>query len=465
MEKMEAAERKCFSVEEIKPKFAIDISTLIDSRRLSSLQFRVIAICGSVMLVDGYNTQIIGYIAPLIAKEWGMPRSALGPIFSLGLAGLMVGYLIFAPFSDKVGHKRVLIACVLGFSLCSFLAVTATDVTQMGVFRFLTGMGLGGATPSAVALTSEYSPKRIRATAVLIIYCGFSFGFIVAGAVAAQLAPVYGWHALLWGGGIVPLLLTIVLPFALPESLGYMVAKRFRPVRIIKIIRHLAPDLKVDDRASFRFGDGKPNAVPFFVVLERHRAAGTLLIWIAFFMNLGIFYALQSWLPTILTNGGYSMGNVATVTGLTTAGGIIAVFVVGPLMDRRNPYTAVASLFFGGSVLVAFLGAALTSPLPLLMLIAFSAGFCVSGGQKSGIALSALFYPGSIRSTGVGWALGVSRLGGIFGPLSFGWLLDQGWPPATVFLAGGVPMLIAAAAVFVMGRMYPPIPGGAPNDI
>ena len=432
----------------------INLSTLIDSRRLGALQLRIIALCGLVMLVDGFNTQIIGYIAPLIAKEWGMPRSALGPIFSLGLAGLMVGYLIFSPFSDKFGHKRIMIVSVLGVSLFSILTVTATDVWHMGLFRFLTGLGLGAATPSAVALTSEYSPKRIRATTVLIIYCGFSLGFIIAGFIAAQLAPLYGWRALLWVGGGVPLLLSVVLAVALPESLDYLVARRFKTGRILKIIRHLAPDLTLDDRATFKFDDGKQTAVPFFVVFERQRAMGTVLIWIAFFMNLGVFYALQSWLPTILTNSGYSIGNVATVTGLTTAGGIAAVFIVGPLMDRRNPYLTVACLFVGGCALVALLGAALTWSLPLLMLIAFGAGICVSGGQKSGIALSALFYPLAIRSTGVGWALGVSRLGGIFGPLLFGWLLDQGWLPATVFFAGGVPMLIAGVAVLVMGRMY-----------
>ena len=436
------------------PRSEINISDLIESRRLGGFQFRIIALCAMVMLIDGFNTQIIGYIAPLIAKEWGMSRSALGPIFSLGLAGLMAGYLIFSPFSDKFGHKRILIAAVLGVSLFTFLTATATGVTQIGLYRFLTGLGLGAATPSAVALTSEYSPKRIRATAVLIIYCGFSLGFVIAGAVAAQLAPLYGWHALLWVGGGVPLVLSFVLAAALPESLDYMVARRVPPARIMKILRHLAPGLTVDAGTRFKIDDGKQAAVPFFVVFERQRAIGTVLIWIAFFMNLGVFYALQSWLPTILTNYGYSIGNVATVTGLTTAGGIAAVFAVGPLMDRHNPYIAVATLFLGGCVFVVLLGTALTWSLPLLMLIAFGAGVTVSGGQKSGIALSALFYPLAIRSTGVGWALGVSRLGGIFGPLLFGWLLDLGWLPSSVFLAGAAPMAIAGVAVLEMGRIY-----------
>ncbi len=432
----------------------IDVSSLIDSRSLSGLQIRVIILCGLVMLLDGFNTQIIGYIAPLISKEWGTSRSALGPVFSLGLAGLMVGYLILPPFGDRFGHKRILIICTFAFSLFTFLTVAATDLTHLELFRFLTGLGLGGAAPSAVALTSEFSPKRIRATAVLIIYSGFSLGFIIAGLIAALLAPSFGWHSLLWVGGGMPLLLGIVLATALPESLRRMVAGHFSRTRIIKIIRKLAPDLKISDRTAFSVGGEKSIGFPLLVIFERRRAIGTLLIWITFFMNLGVFYALQSWLPTILTNSGYSIGKVATVTGLTTTGGILAVFVVGPLMDRRNPYMTVASLFFGGCLLIAFLGVALTWSLPLLMLIAFGAGVCVSGGQKSSIALSAMYYPLAVRSTGVGWALGVSRLGGIFGPLSFGWLLNQGWSPTAVFLASGAPLLIAGAAIFVMGRIY-----------
>lgn len=432
----------------------VNLSRLIDSGKLSRFQIVVITLCGFLMLIDGFDMQIIGYIAPLVAKEWGVPRSALGPVFSLGLTGLMVGFLIFSPLSDKLGHRRILIGCTLVFSIFTFLTLTATDVTHLALFRFLTGIGLGGVTPSAVALTSEYSPKRIRATAVLIIYCGFSLGFVIAGVVAAQLVPLYGWHSLLWVGGSMPLLLGIILIFILPESLNFMVTTRFELEAILKVVRRLAPDLRLSNRATFTVDTGKPASIPLFVIFERHRAAGTLLIWTAFFMNLGVFYALQSWLPTVLTNGGYSIGNVATVTALTTTGGIVAVLFVGPLMDRSNPYMTVAGLFLGGCVLVACLGVALTWSLPVLMLLAFSTGFCVSGGQKSGIALSALFYPLPIRSTGVGWALGMSRLGGIFGPLVFGWLLDQGWPPATVFLACGAPMLIAGIAVFTMGRLY-----------
>lgn len=433
---------------------AINIPTLIDSRKLGAFQISTIALCGFVMLLDGFDMMVIGYIAPLVAKEWGVSKTALGPVFSLGLAGLMVGFLIFAPLSDKLGHKRILVGCSLIFSMCTFMTLLASDVSQLGLFRFLTGIGLGGVTPSAVALTSEYSPKRIRATSVLVIYCGFSLGFVIAGVAAAQLTPSYGWQSLLMVGGAMPLVLSLFLIFILPESLSFLIERRHPNEAIQRIVRRLAPEAPLSRETIFTIDAPKAASIPLLAIFERNRATGTLLIWAAFFMNLGVFYALQSWLPTVLTNAGHSIGNVATVTALSTTGGIVAVLFVGPLMDRTNPYMTVAGLFFGGCVLVGCLGLALGWSLPLLMLTSFLTGFCVSGGQKSGIALSALFYPLSIRSTGVGWALGMSRVGGIFGPLAFGWLLESGWSPAKAFLACGAPLLIAGSAVFAMGRLY-----------
>ncbi len=432
----------------------LNITSVIDSRKLGIYQIFTISLCGFVMLLDGFDMMIIGYIGPLVAKEWGIAKTALGPVFSLGLAGLMVGFLIFAPLSDKLGHKRILVGCTLVFSVFTFMTTLASDVTQLGWFRFLTGIGLGGVTPSAVALTSEYSPKRIRATSVLVIYCGFSLGFVIAGLVAAQLAPAFGWKSLLWVGGGMPLLLSFLLLLFLPDSLSFMVAKHHPEKVIRKIVHRLFPQLEIKAGTVFVSETEKATKAPIFVIFERNRVLGTLLIWVAFFMNLGVFYALQSWLPTVLTNAGHSIGNIAIVTGLSTTGGIVAVLFVGPLMDRTNPYMTVAGLFFAGCILVGGLGQALGWSLPLLMLTSFLAGFCVSGGQKSGIALSALYYPLSIRSTGVGWALGMSRLGGIFGPLIFGWLLERGWHPTEVFMACGAPLFIAGLAIFTMGRIY-----------
>jgi AAHS family 4-hydroxybenzoate transporter-like MFS transporter len=294
--------------------------------------------------------------------------------------------------------------------------------------RFLAGLGLGAAIPSAVALTSEYSPQRLRASFVLAIYCGFSLGFIAAGIAAASLLPVYGWRSLLWIGALGPFVLAFVLSRWLPgsrESLSH-------------------PDHEVQEvkRSALRG------------IFQSGRAAGTLLLWFVFIINLAEFYALQSWLPTILTNLNYSISTVALATSLTTTGGIVAAFVIGPAMDRLGSHGSLGIVYLGGVVFVALMGAALNQAGWVLLTTAFFAGFCVSGGQKSVIALAAVFYPAPVRSAGVGWALGIGRIGGIGGPWLFGILLGWHLTPARAFYSASIPLLLAAGAVVFMGRLY-----------
>lgn len=320
--------------------------------------------------------------------------------------------------------------------------------------RFLTGIGLGGAAPGAVALTSEFSPRRLRATWVLIIYSGFSFGFIAAGFAAAKLLPLFGWRSLLWMGAALPLATAALLFLALPESIEFLIGRADGLARIKVVLRKMFPGFNAGDVTNLVREGGAAVASPYDVLLKGGRAAGTLIIWIAFFMNLGMFYVLQSWLPTILTDGGYAPGTVALITSLTTVGGIVAVLIVGPLMDRANPYLTVAGLFFGGAALVTLFGALLKADVSILMIVSFLTGVCISGGQKSGIALSALFYPMPMRSTGVGWCLGISRIGGIVGPLVVGWMLASRMPVAEIFYLGAIPMLIAGTSILIMSRYY-----------
>ncbi len=184
-----------------------DVPAFINSRHVGAVQYGIIILCGLMMFLDGFDTQAISYIAPRIAREWGLSRELLGPIFSSALTGLMVGYLVLSPLSDRFGHRRLIISSTVTFALLTLITVLATSVTQLIALRFVTGIALGAAIPSAVALTTEYSPKRLRATFVLALYCGFSLGFVAAGGVAAWIIPLHGWRSLLWIGAIAPLTL------------------------------------------------------------------------------------------------------------------------------------------------------------------------------------------------------------------------------------------------------------------
>jgi AAHS family 4-hydroxybenzoate transporter-like MFS transporter len=427
---------------------------IINEGRISAFQYMIVVLCGLVMLIDGFDTQAISYMAPLMAKEWHISQILLGPIFASALVGLMVGYLALAPLSDRFGHRRMLIGSTIFFAVFTGVTIFATNVTELIVLRFVTGAGLGAAVPSAIALSSEYTPKRLRATFVLAIYCGFSFGFVVAGMAAAWLLIPFGWRSLLWIGAGFPLALSVILLVLLPDSLDQLVRAAAKPDQIWIILRRIDPRLTGTPTPGRFTTDQEEKFSAVGSVFRAGRIAGTLLLWFVFALNLGEFYALQTWLPTILTDHYYSLTTVATATSLTTTGGIIAAFIVGPAMDRVGAYGSLLCLYLAGVLFVALIGVTLDRPEWILLGTAFFAGFCVSGGQKSVIALSALFYPAPIRSTGVGWALGVGRLGGIAGPLLMGMLIQQHVAATNLFLAASIPMLLAAISVAVMGLVY-----------
>ena len=431
---------------------AFHVPSFINAKPLGTSQYVITLLCGLVMFLDGFDTQSISYMAPLIAKEWNLSRELLGPIFSSALTGLMVGYLVLSPLSDRFGHRRMILVSTVAFGVATLITAFVHSVTELIVLRFVTGLFLGAAIPSTVALTGEYSPRRFRATFVLAIYCGFSLGFVAAGALAAWMLPLYGWRSLLWVGAIAPLTLSIFLFLFLHESLDFLVRTNAESHRIWRILRRVDPALPEAAPRSFTTEEKEVGSA-VASLFTSGRTVGTVVLWIVFFLNLGEFYALQSWLPTILTNLHYPLTSVALATTLTTVGGIVIAVVIGPAMDMLGPYRSLAVLYLLGVVFVALMGVALSYPEWMLMCATFFAGCCVSGGQKSVIALSAVFYPAPIRSTGVGWALGIGRLGGIGGPLLFGLLLSH-TSASSIFYAAAVPMLVAALLIGFLGVYY-----------
>ena len=432
------------------------VASFVDPRPISPYQYKVIALCGLLMFLDGFDTQIISYAAPFIAKEWGLPRQALGSIFSSALAGLMVGYLLISPLADRWGHRPVIVLGALGIGLFTLATGFIASLDTLIALRFLTGLALGSVVPSAITLTGEYTPKRLRASFVLAIYVGFSLGFVAAGVAAAWLIPISGWRALFWVGAASPLLLAPLLYFLLPESLALMIRSPAGTERVASVLRRMDPSAPADAIPRQQAPDTalNANAVPLASIFSPELKVGTVLLWIVFAVNLGEFYALQNWLPTILQSQGHELNVMVTVTTLTTIGGIVAAFIVGPAMDRLSAYGAVSVLYIMGCAFLVALGFTMRAPLSILFVTSFCVGLCVSGGQKSVIALATLFYPATSRGTGLGWALGIGRVGGIAGPWLLGEMIEPGASPVTLFVAMGVPMLVIGAVVMLMGRLY-----------
>ena len=431
----------------------IDVPAFIDSRKISRFQIRVAALCAMVVLLDGLNTQVIGYLGPVLSKDWNLSRAALGPVFSASLAGLMIGLLVIGPLSDRVGRKLAIVLSTVLFGCFTLLTAAAHGLPDLFFYRLMAGIGLGGALPNALALTGEYCPARRRATLVVIMFCGFSLGSILGGGLTATLVSRFGWRPVFLAGGALPLFFAPILITMLPESLPFLVEKGLKNDQIARLLRRIDPTFAVPPDARFATSEPRAAGMPVAHLFHSGRALGTVLLWLVFFLNLLVFFFLQNWLPTVLTDSGLATETAILVSTLISVGGIAAGILSGPLMDRFGPYPVLAVLYVSGTAFVALIGFAPTS-LAAIIAITFGAGFSVSGGQKSVNALAVIFYPTAVRSTGVGWALGVGRIGSIIGPLLGGWLMARGWSNVNIFEFASLPMLCAALVVSAMGLRY-----------
>ncbi len=429
----------------------IDVVDFIDRQPVGGFQIRLLLTCAAVLFLDGFDTQAIGYVAPALAKEWGLSKAALGPVFSAGLFGLMIGALVFGPLADRVGRKTIIILSTLAFGIGALATAMVQDVTTLLVIRFLTGLGLGGAMPNAIAMTSEFNPQRRRATMVMIMFCGFSVGAALGGMLAAGLIPKFGWRSVFIVGGVAPLIMVPILALRLPESVRFLALHGDAPARVAELLGRISPRTAFASDARFVIDETPLAGLPVTHLFREGRAATTLLLWVVFFMSLLDLYFLSNWLPTVLNDLGASVSEAVVIGSMLQVGGVVGAFALGSLIDRFS-FRALALLYFGAVFAVGAIGQLSHSAL-LVTIAIFAAGFCIVGGQISANALAAAFYPTSVKATGVGWALGIGRIGSIVGPVVGGVLLEQKWSAAAVFMAAAGAALCAALAAFSLSRL------------
>ncbi len=442
---------------------AIDLVDFIDRQPVGGFQIKLLLICAAVLFLDGFDTQAIGYVAPAVAKEWQLGKGALGPVFSAGLFGLMIGALVFGPLADRVGRKRIIIFSTVAFGIGAFATAFAQDITTLLVIRFLTGLGLGGAMPNAIALTAEYNPQRRRATMIMIMFCGFSVGAALGGLLAADLIPRLGWRSVFIIGGIAPLLMVPMLAWRLPESIRFLAAAGRAPERVTALLKRISPNIVFAPNARFVLHETHLAGIPVVHLFREGRAAVTLLLWVVFFMSLLNLYFLASWLPTVINDLGASVSLAVAIGSLLQVGGVVGTLALGSVIDRFS-FRALALVYFGAVFAVGAIGQ-LGHSVVLVSMAIFAAGFCVVGGQIAANALTAGFYPTSVRATGVGWALGIGRIGSIVGPLVGGVLLAGKWSASAVFMTAAAAAFCAALAALFLSRLTRSGAAGQPSSI
>jgi AAHS family 4-hydroxybenzoate transporter-like MFS transporter len=422
------------------------VSEMIDQRPLSRYQIWTMSLCAMVVVLDGFDTQSIGFLAPSMAETLHVSVKNFGPVFGAALLGLMISSMLIGPIADRWGRKWPIVICTLVFGAFAMLTARVTSLPELWTIRFVTGLGLGGALSNVVALMSEYAPKRLVAVLVSALFCGMPAGALLGGLISSIMLPRWGWQSVFYAGGILPFVLAFLLIVILPESVRYLEISGANPKRISRILARISPDL---GNASFSRSpqQSKHRNAPVIRLFTEGRASATLLLWIPYFMNLLILYFVVSWLPALLRQGGMPVTAGIRAIILFSAGGIAGSAVEGFMINRWGAVTVMLVEFVCSAALIGSL--AYSASFPLTMAITLVLGFTVQAAQGGLNVIGATTYPTSIRATGIGWALGVGRIGSIVGPVLVGVMLKLDWGPREIFQAGAIPALCAAAATLL----------------
>ena len=431
-----------------------DVQSWIDRQRLSPLQIGVAVLCGLAVMLDGFDSQIVGFIAPALLQEFKVAPAALATTFSAGLFGILVGCLALAPVADWLGRRRVVIASVVLFAVATLFAAGASSLHELELLRFVAGIGLGACMPNTLALTSEYAPARLRGTLTAWMFTGFSLGALAGGLMASQIVPHVGWRPLLVAGGVLPLALSVAMLVLLPESVRHLTLKTTSRARIAAILRRIADDPAIAASSSFSAGEQGRGGFTLPHLFDEGRGPGTLVLWAAFFLMLFDVFLLASWTPVVLASAGLPRETAVLAGATQQAGSVAATLLLGPLFDRFGFYRSLIPVLLASAVGVVLMGAMSDDTLART-LGAFVAGAGVMGGQTALVVVAGAFYPTFVRATGIGWGLGVGRVGAIVGPLVGGWMIAAHWSPRDIFMAAAAPPICAAALLLVLRARVP----------
>ncbi|GAA4394416.1 MFS transporter [Nibrella viscosa] len=417
----------------------ISSKPLMDQRPITQLQYATVVICFLMNMLDGMDVMVISYAAPAIAKAWSVSPEALGIVFSSGLFGMTFGALFLAPYADSIGRKTMILvsAAIMGVSI--YLTAYSTSVIALIAFRFISGLGIGCMLASTAALAAEYTPDKTRDFWVSFVVSGYPVGAVASGLVAAKVIPQYGWQSMFQLAGVATLLALPLVYFLLAESLEFYL--KSQPRRALEKANGILVRMGFGPLEALPAKPATRQGIPLNSLMDSEYKLPTIQLWMALFLAFATLYFLTSWIPKLASNAGLSVElaiyagtvfNVGAFFGIITQGYFSSRYglkkTIGVILILTGVLMAAFQLFIGSSVLL-FVFALL--------------GFGIQGGFVGLYAVAARMYPTEFRTTGVGYSIGIGRLGGIIGPAIGGVLIGMGLSMVANFLIYAIPTVFA----------------------
>ncbi|MFS2204102.1 MFS transporter [Variovorax sp. Varisp36] len=422
----------------------VDVHALAGRSRFNGFHGLVLFWCVLILIIDGYDLAVVGAALPSIMKDMGVDATSAGVMAGSALLGTMLGAIFLGTLADRIGRPRMIAVCVAFFSLFTAAAGLTHDPISFSVARFIAGLGIGGVLPIVTAQMGEFAPSNLRTRLVTLVFAGYSVGGILVALTAKQLIEGYGWQWVFYVAGLPVLLIPLILK-TMPESLSFLVKKGDQR-QLRAIAARIAPEqAHAMDAIYVGSPTDKVRAAPIRSLFEEGRGLSTVMIWVAFMTGLFMVYALNSWLTKLMAMAGYSLGSALNFVIVFNVGAIVGAIGGGLLSDKFNIKHVLIGFYAAGAMSLTAL--AYTKSTELLFLAVFIVGASTLGTQLLAYAYAGDFYSPATRSTGVGFASGVGRIGAIVAPVLIGWLVSLKLPMAQNFMAIAVAGLLGAVAV------------------
>ena len=423
------------------------VTEVIDNGKVSRQQVLIVVLCMFFNMIDGFDIIAMAVVAGEVSREMMLPADKVGWIFSFALAGMVAGAMLLAPISDIVGRRKVIVVSIIVVGVSILLTANATTLTEFIVLRFISGLGAGVMLASQATLAAEYSPEKYRSLAVTFVTSGYALGAMLTSVAAGLILPDYGWRGMFWFGGATTLAMGMVAWLLIPESLKFLLERRPRDAlrRINKILARLKRDslLQMPDVEPRQQNQSLGMVQVMSQLLAKKHRKVTLTLWTTFFLAFSALYFLLSWIPMLIEGSGFSAADAREAFFLFNLGGVIGVWILGILSTRWKLTNIVFTLMFSASIFMVVF-AAIPGDIDFLLALIFIIGLLQQGGFTGLYAAAAKAYPTSMRSTGIGWSIGLGRFGAVAGPAVAGYLIAGGLDMAANFYIFAVPLAVSA---------------------